>query len=216
MPLVPVYNQEGQKVSEHQLSDAVFGVPVKPHVVASVVEALRANSRRASAHTKHRGEVRGGGKKPWRQKGTGRARAGSIRSPLWRGGGVIFGPRNERNPSIKVNAKMKTAAMRMCLSDKVNEGRLLLLEGLTLPEVKTRALQAILKRVLPASGMTRQGQRTLLLTNEQSVGRAARNLKTVTTVQLDGLNVLTLLSAQYLLATTVSVRSLEERFTPRV
>ena len=117
---IKVYTQDGKETKELALNPAVFGVAVKESVVHQVMVAQMANSRVAIAHTKTRAEVRGGGRKPWKQKGTGRARHGSTRSPIWVGGGVTFGPRSDRNFSQKVNKKMKTKALFMCLSDKVN------------------------------------------------------------------------------------------------
>ena len=217
MPTVPVYNMQGEKVGEHPLSDAVFGVAVKSHVVASVVEALRANERRATAHTKHRGEVRGGGKKPWRQKGTGRARVGSIRSPLWRGGGIIFGPRSDQNFSKKINAKMRTDAIRMVLSDRVRDGNLALVDTLTVPDGKTKALSTILGSLARASGCAMLRKPTLLLldTAHAPLARAARNLATVSARSIDAVSALELLRHHYLLATTSGIAALEQRFMKR-
>jgi len=112
-----LYNLQGTAIGEVELDEKIFGVPEKPAVIHQVVISQQRNSRQVLAHTKTKGEVRGGGKKPWKQKGTGRARAGSSRSPLWRGGGVTFGPLKERNFSAKVNKKMKNLALRMILSD---------------------------------------------------------------------------------------------------
>ncbi len=142
---LPVYSQTGEKVKELELNPRIFGVAVKESVVHQVAVAQMANSRQVLAHTKDKGEVRGGGRKPWRQKGTGRARHGSIRSPLWKGGGVTFGPTKERNFSQKVNKKMKRKALFMCLSDKVKQDWLILLDKLELSEGRTREMVAVLK-----------------------------------------------------------------------
>ena len=142
---VQVYSQIGEKVGEMELNSKVFGMQPKESVVHQVAVAQLANSRAAIAHTKDRSEVRGGGVKPWRQKGTGRARHGSTRSPIWVGGGVTFGPTKDRNFSQKVNKKMKTKALFMCLSDKVNQDWLILLDKLNVADGKTREIADILK-----------------------------------------------------------------------
>src|SRR3989339_2000180 len=124
MAKVKVYNQAGESKEEMELKDAIFSVPVKPAVVYQVFQALLANIREPWAHTKNKGEVRGGGKKPWKQKGTGRARHGSIRSPLWVGGGITFGPTSARNFSVKVNKKLKKKVLAMVLSAKYRAGEI--------------------------------------------------------------------------------------------
>src|SRR3989338_5705358 len=139
MPKAVLYNVQGEKTGDMELNDAVFGVKPKKSVVHQVYTALLANAREPWAHTKDKGDVRGGGKKPWRQKGTGRARHGSIRSPIWRGGGITFGPLNVRNYTKKVNKKMSQVAVRMCLTDKVNDARFIVLEALT-PSGKTKEM----------------------------------------------------------------------------
>lgn len=143
MEKYPVYNIKAEKIKEAELNPAVFGVKVKESVVHQVMVAQMANARVAIAHTKTKGEVRGGGIKPWKQKGTGRARHGSIRSPLWKGGGVTFGPRKDRNFSQKVNKKMKTKALFMCLSDKVKNGLMVLVDKLNLAEGKTKEMTGV-------------------------------------------------------------------------
>ena len=124
---IPVYAQTGEQTGELVLNQSLFGITPKESVVHQVAVAYLANRRTVIADTKDKGEIRGGGRKPWRQKGTGRARHGSIRSPLWRGGGVIFGPTTERNYSQKVNKKMKRKALLMCLTDKVENQELTVL-----------------------------------------------------------------------------------------
>ncbi len=211
MPTVPVYNVKGETVSELELSDAVFGVAAKSAVVASVVEALRANLRRSTAHTKSRGEVRGGGKKPWKQKGTGRARVGSIRSPLWRGGGIIFGPKATKNYTKKVNAKLRHAALVMCLSDKVSNGALAVVDDATFPEGKTAAAA----RFLFALGRTTTkpfGKKASLFLFEHgnALGRrAVKNIPAVKAVGANELNALTVLHYPYLVATQNGIHELE-------
>lgn len=140
----PVYNIQGEVVREVDLSDKVFNTKVSPSAVHQVVVAMQANVRAGTAHTKTRGEVRGGGKKPWRQKGTGRARHGSIRSPLWRKGGVVFGPLKVRNYQQKINSSLRKAALRSILSDKVQTRRMVVVDQLPKEMTKTKEAYAFL------------------------------------------------------------------------
>jgi len=140
-----VFDQTGKEVKKIDLNPAVFGVEIKESVVHQIAVAHMANSRVAIAHTKTRGEVRGGGKKPWAQKGTGRARHGSSRSPIWVGGGVTFGPRKDRNFAQKVNKKMKRKALFMCLTDKVNSDLFFVLDKLSIKEGKTKEMTSFLE-----------------------------------------------------------------------
>ena len=146
---VKTYDQTGKEVGQTRLPLEIFGVKMNQDVVHRVVLAQRANQRQITAHTKDRSEVRGGGKKPWRQKGTGRARHGSIRSPLWRGGGVTFGPRKERNFKQKINKKMRRKALFMVLSAKAKDNLLVILSDLKLEKPKTKLMAEVLKQ-LPA------------------------------------------------------------------
>ena len=143
----PVYKTTGEKVKELDLDPKVFGVEIKEGVVHQVATSQMANSRVAIAHAKDRSEVHGGGAKPWKQKGTGRARHGSSRSPIWVGGGVTFGPTKDRNFSKKVNKKMKTRALFMCLSDKVNENLLTMLDKFEAKEGKTKEIVDVVKNL---------------------------------------------------------------------
>lgn len=142
---INVYNQKGESVGEMKLSDKIFGVKANEVLMHQVVVAQMANKRQVLAHTKGRGEVRGGGRKPWRQKGTGRARAGSSRSPIWKGGGVTFGPKKDRNFSKNINKKMRQKVMFIILSDKVKSESLVVLDGLKMGEYKTKAFDGMLK-----------------------------------------------------------------------
>ncbi len=216
MPTVPVYNIEGKQVGSQELSDAVFAVAMKSHVLSSVVEGLRGNARRATAHVKHRGEVRGGGKKPWKQKGTGRARVGSIRSPLWRGGGVIFGPRNDQNYERKINTRLRSSAIRMCLSEKVRSGQLTIVDGFTIPTKKTKAAYTALKALATATGSPFTEKRTILLLDaDPTTMQITKNLASVTPMPLDAVNAFTLVRHPYLIATVEGVRKIESRFGKR-
>jgi len=142
-----VYNQNGDKINQLDLNPKIFGLVPKESVIHQATLAQMANSRYAIAHTKLKSEVRGGGKKPWQQKGTGRARHGSTRSPLWVGGGVIFGPRNIKNFSQKINKKMKTKALFMCLSDKMQNNLLTILDNLKLEKGKTKEIVGVIKNL---------------------------------------------------------------------
>lgn len=206
MATVPVYNTEGKEAGTIELADAVFGVKPKPSVVHQVYTALEANLREPWAHVKMRGEVRGGGRKPWRQKGTGRARHGSTRSPIWKGGGITFGPRNVRNYTKRLNKKMKRAALRMCFSDKLANDRLLVLESL--PEDGKTKTFAALRRALPGDGKS-----TLVLQNgaSENVGLSMRNIPRVHLQQVVDVNVADMLHHQYIVTTKDSIKQLEKR-----
>ncbi len=205
---IPIYNQSGVKIGEHELDAKVFGLKVSPVVVHQVLVAQLANARAPLAHTKMRGEVSGGGKKPWKQKGTGRARHGSIRSPLWRGGGVVFGPRNERNFEQKVNKKMKKKAVFMCLSDKVAFQKLIALDSLDLADGKTKTFVKLLNS-LPVGG-----KKVLvgLGAPNKNVMAGAKNLKQVWATDAGSLNVRDLLKYEYLLITPEGLQKIVTTF----
>ncbi|MDD5040350.1 MAG: 50S ribosomal protein L4 [Patescibacteria group bacterium] len=203
-----LYSQDGKKIREITLEPKLFDVPVRPVVVQQVVKAQLANRRQPIAHAKDRSEVRGGGKKPWRQKGTGRARHGSIRSPLWKGGGVTFGPSNERNFSMKVNKKARRTALLMSLSDKAARKRIIVLDKLSLPKIKTSALQAILNK-LPI-------KRTALLVipkNDSVIIKSARNIPSVYLISADSLNVYDVLRHDYLVVLEQSLAVMIKMYT---
>jgi len=170
MPKVQVYNLNGEKIREVELSASIFNIEIKPEVVQLVVVAQMANSRESIAHAKGRAEVRGGGRKPWNQKGTGRARHGSSRSPLWVGGGVTFGPTKERNFKKQVNKKVKKKALNMVLTDKVQNNNLILVEDFNIPEAKTKSLVEVLNK-LPG-----KGKKTLLVLDKKDDSWPAINL----------------------------------------
>lgn len=204
-----VYNQAGKEVKELQLSDVVFNVPVKNEVIHEVFTAIRNNAREPWADTKNRGEVRGGGKKPWQQKGTGRARHGSIRSPIWKGGGVTFGPLSIRNYHTKINKKTRRLATRMVLSDKAQGGALWILENFSLTAPKTKLFAEILKN-LPAK------QKTFLVVTagkDEAVLKATNNLKAVKTARAEDLNVVDVISKQAIITTEAGIKKIEEVLT---
>ena len=147
-----VYNQKGKSVGKLNLPESIFSVPWNGDLVHQVVTAMQANSRTPVAHTKIRGEVRGGGKKPWRQKGTGRARHGSSRSPIWKGGGITHGPRNEKSYEQKINKKMRVKALFTVLSEKYRKGQILFLEELVLKNIKTKDAVSVINDLSTVSG----------------------------------------------------------------
>lgn len=180
---ISVYNQEGVIVGKENLPEEIFGLPINMGLLYQVFHSLESSKRHPYAHTKTRGEVRGGGKKPWRQKGTGRARHGSIRSPLWVGGGVTFGPRNERNFTKKVNHKMKRRAFYMALSSKVRDQKLLVMDSFHILPPKTKLFSEVLSK-LPLTPT-----KTLLVVGEKksSLIRAGRNIPRVQIVHYESL-----------------------------
>jgi len=150
-----IYNQKGKSVGKLELPESIFGLPWNGDLVHQVVTAMQANSRTPVAHTKTRGEVRGGGRKPWKQKGTGRARHGSSRSPIWIGGGVTHGPRNEKSYDQKINKKMKAKALYTVLSEKLRKGQILFLEELTLKTIKTKDAVSVINDLSSIKGFER-------------------------------------------------------------
>jgi large subunit ribosomal protein L4 len=214
-----VYNQQADKIREDSLSEKVFGLKPNMPLWQQVVVGLMANSRTVIAHTKGRAEVRGGGRKPWKQKGTGRARVGSSRSPLWKGGGVTFGPTNERNFSVKINDKMKRKAMCIVLSDKVNDKNLILLDDLKISEYKTKAFDQMVanfsKKVLT---LDEKAKRSFLIVNYQQdnhLSYSARNLSGVKVINFENLNIIDILQYKYLILTADAVNILNERYSAK-
>lgn len=202
-----VYNQEGKVQGEKELNPKIFEVAVKDSVVHQVVVAMMANARQTLAHTKTKGEVRGGGKKPWAQKGTGRARQGSIRSPQWVGGGIVFGPRKERNYKQKINKKMRQKAYFMCLSDKAANGNLVLVENLEVKNIKTKKMAEMMKK-MPV------GKRTLLAlpSLDEKILKSVNNIPWLDAVLVSNLNVLEVLKYKYLLMPIESIKKIEDMY----
>lgn len=201
-----IYNQEGQSEGTIDLPETIFNAPWNPDLVHQVTVGMAANARSGLAHTKNRGEVSGGGKKPWRQKGTGRARHGSSRSPIWRKGGVTHGPRNDRIYTQKINKKMKTKALWTILSAKLRDGEILFLKDLKLAASKTRAAQTIMKTLSGLPGFERlaysaAGRRTIvaLPARDEIIARSFRNLPTAIVAETRNLNPLELLRRKHLI-----------------
>lgn len=206
--LIDTYNKEGKKLKKKtRLPKEIFGLDFNSDLVHQVVSAQRQNRRQIIAHTKERSEVRGGGRKPWRQKGTGRARHGSIRSPLWVGGGVTFGPRKERKFKRKINKKMKRKALFMVLSSKVKDKELLLLNNLKLKKPKTKEVATILDK------LSIDDTCLIAQTDNKELVRAARNLPKVKVMEARNLNPLDLLRFKYLVLSKKSLKTIKETFS---
>ncbi|MDE3840599.1 50S ribosomal protein L4 [Bacillus methanolicus] len=204
MPKVALFNQNGSQVGEIELNDAVFGIEPNKHVLFEAVVMQRASLRQGTHKTKIRSEVSGGGRKPWRQKGTGRARQGSIRSPQWRGGGTVFGP-VPRSYSYKLPKKVRRLAIKSALSSKVLEENILVLENLAFETPKTKDFKGVLKNLSVDS-------KALVVTADldENVALSARNIPGVTVVTANGINVLDVLNHDKLIMTKAAVEKVEE------
>lgn len=209
---IKVYNQSAEAVRDLEVSEKVFGLKPNNELLHQAVTAQRANQRQVLAHTKDRSEVAGSGKKPWKQKGTGRARAGSRRSPIWIGGGVTFGPTKDRNFKVKINQKMKQKALFMALSDKVANNALVVLEALAADEYKTKKFNELLMAM--ETKVLKNERRNILVINEskdEKVRYSLRNLSGVKIINLENINLLDLLNYRNLLLTEEAVKNLEKR-----
>ncbi|MEH7803391.1 MULTISPECIES: 50S ribosomal protein L4 [Bacillus] len=204
MPKVALFNQNGSTNGEIELNASVFGIEPNESVVFDAILMQRASLRQGTHKVKTRSEVRGGGRKPWRQKGTGRARQGSIRSPQWRGGGIVFGP-TPRSYSYKLPKKVRRLAIKSVLSSKVIDNNIIVLEDLTLDAVKTKEFAGILK------GLSVE-KKALIVTADanETVALSARNIPGVTVVEANGINVLDVVSHEKLLITKAAVEKVEE------
>ena len=204
MPKVDVYNMQGKKVSDVELSEAVFGIQPNENVVHSVLVNYLANQRQGTQSTKTRAEVRGGGKKPWRQKGTGRARQGSIRAPQWIKGGIALGPK-PRSYSYRINKKEKQLAIKSILSAKVLDNELTVVDKLELKETKTKIMAKAL------TDLKVEGKALIILADKnENVSRSSRNIEGVKTIELNTINVFDLLNCNKLVLPLDTVRKLEE------
>ena len=204
MANVSVYNMEGKEVGTMELNDAVFGVKVNEHLVHMAVVQQLANNRQGTQKAKTRSEVSGGGRKPWRQKGTGHARQGSTRSPQWTGGGVVFAP-VPRDYSFKLNKKEKRAALKSALTDKVLSNNLIVLEDLKFDEIKTKNFKNVLENL-----KVNNKSLVVLNDNDQNVVLSARNIPTVKTALTNTINVYDVLNAKTLVLTKEAVKTIEE------
>ena len=203
MANVSVYNMEGKEVGTMELNDAVFGVEINDHLVHLAVVRQLANKRQGTQKAKTRSEVSGGGRKPWRQKGTGHARQGSTRSPQWTGGGVVFAP-VPRDYEIKMNKKERRAALKSALTSRVQENKLIVLDDLKLDEVKTKTMQAVLNNLNVSKAMV------VLADNDQNVVLSARNIPDVITALPNTINVYDVLKYNTVILTKSAVASIEE------
>jgi len=202
MSVLSVYDIEKSKVSELEVSDSVFGVPIKEHLIYEVVRMQMASRRKGTASTKGRSDVRGGGRKPWRQKGTGRARAGTIRSPIWRGGGIVFGPK-PRDYSYKIPKKARKAALKSVLSLKVKEDKLLILRDFPMEEIKTKKFKEILDRFELKSVLF------VLDKSDPTLEKSSRNIRDIKMMRSEGVNVYDLLRYDNLVMLEPSVKMIE-------
>lgn len=202
---VAVYNQEGTKVKDTKLNETIFGIEPNNQAIFDMVLLQRASWRQGTHKVKNRTEVKGGGKKPWRQKGTGRARQGSIRAPQWRGGGVVFGPTPVRNYKLKMNKKVRRLALKSALSQKVIDQELTVLDVLTLDAVKTKSMVKILENL-------EANRKTLIVMDEvsENVALSARNIPGVKVIDSKGLNVYDILDSTKLFITEAAVKAVEE------
>ena len=203
MAKVSVYNMEGKEVGTAELNDSIFGVEINEHLVHMAVLQQLANNRQGTQKAKTRSEVSGGGRKPWRQKGTGHARQGSIRAPQWKGGGVVFAP-TPRDYSFKLNKKEKQAALKSVLTDKVQNDALVVVDELKLDEIATKEFAKVMKNLNVEKGLVVLGN------NDQNVVLSARNMADVNTEVVNAINVYDILSAGKLVLTKDALEKIEE------
>ena len=203
MASVSVYNMEGAQVGTIELSDSIFAVPVNEHLVHQAVVAQLANKRQGTQKAKTRSEVSGGGRKPWRQKGTGHARQGSIRAAQWTGGGIIFAP-TPRDYEVKMNKKERRAALKSALTSKVQDNKLVVVDSLALAEVKTKEMQKVLTNL--------KAEKALIVTagDDQNVVLSARNIADVQTATVNTINVYDVMKHSTVVVTKDAVASIEE------
>ena len=203
MANVSVYNMEGKEVGKIELNDAIFGAKVNEHLVHMAVVQHLANKRQGTQKAKTRSEVSGGGRKPWRQKGTGHARQGSIRAPQWKGGGVVFAP-VPRDYSFKINKKEKRAALKSVLTSRVQENKLIVVEELKFDEIKTKNFKTVMDNLKVSKALVVLGEK-----NENAV-LSARNLQKINTAYADAINVYDILKGDTLVLTKDAVAKIEE------
>ena len=203
MANVSVYNMEGKEVGTLELNDAVFGVEVNEHLVHLAVVAQLANKRQGTQKAKTRSEVSGGGRKPWRQKGTGHARQGSTRSPQWKGGGIVFAP-TPRDYTIRLNKKEKRAALRSALTSRVQDNKFIVVDELKFDEIKTKKFQNVMDNLKISKALV------VLADNDQNTVLSARNIADVKTSQVGSINVYDILKYNTVVATKAAVASIEE------
>lgn len=203
MANVSVYNMEGKEVGKIDLSDAVFGVKINEHLVHMAVVQQLANKRQGTQKAKTRSEVSGGGRKPWKQKGTGHARQGSTRSPQWTGGGVVFAP-TPRDYSFKMNKKEKRIAIKSALTSRVKENKLIVLDELKLDEIKTKTFRKVMENLQVNKGLV------VIAENDENIIMSAKNIPTVQTTLTSTINVYDIMKAGKVILTQDAVKKIEE------
>ena len=203
MSQVSVYNKEGKEVGTLELNDAVFGVAVNEHLVHLAVVAQLANKRQGTQKAKTRSEVSGGGRKPWRQKGTGHARQGSTRAPQWKGGGMVFAP-TPRDYTIRLNKKEKRAALKSALTSRVNDNKFIVVDDMSFDEIKTKKFQAVMDNLKVAKALV------VLDDGSNNAALSARNLPAVKTAYVNTINVYDILKYNTVVATKAAVANIEE------
>jgi large subunit ribosomal protein L4 len=207
-----LYNQKGESIGDVELNSKIFEVKPNNHLLAEAVRIQLSNARSGTGHTKTRGEVSGGGKKPWKQKGTGRARAGSTRSPIWRHGGVTFGPRSARNWELKINKKAKTQALFMSLSDKAKDGKFIVLDQIALENPKTKEFTAVFKVLEGTLKNLGRKQMLIIPKKDDKLVRSTRNLKSINTVLASSLNLVDVITANSILVLKDSLPVIEKTY----
>ncbi len=205
MANVAVFNMEGKEVGTLELNDAVFGVEINEHLVHMAVVAQLANKRQGTQKAKTRAEVSGGGRKPWKQKGTGHARQGSTRAPQWTGGGVVFAP-TPRDYTIKLNKKEKRAALKSALTSRVQDNKFIVVDELKFDEIKTKKFKAVMDNLKVSKALVVMGD------HDQNVVRSARNLEGIKTAFAGNINVYDILKYNTVVATKAAVENIEEVF----
>ena len=203
MAKVSVYNMEGKEVGTIELNDAVFGVEINEHLVHMAVVQQLANNRQGTQKAKTRSEVSGGGRKPWRQKGTGHARQGSIRAPQWTGGGIVFAP-VPRDYSFKLNKKEKRLALKSVLTSRVQENKLIVVDELKMDAIKTKSFKQVMDNLKVAKGLV------VLAENDENVVMSAKNIYGIDTTLTNEINVYDILKAGTLVLTKDAVKKIEE------
>jgi large subunit ribosomal protein L4 len=211
--LVNTYNQKGEKIGQTKLPKEIFEKDFKPDLIHQVVVSMQSNKRQGTAHTKNKGEVRGGGRKPWRQKGTGRARHGSSRSPIWKGGGVTFGPRNERNYKKVIPKNMRRAALFSVLSAKAKDDEILIIDKIEIKEPKTKIVYNLLSNLLEK--IKKEAIKSSLVVvskKDENLLKAIKNIPGIELIEARNLNILDILSFKYLILSEESIKTIKNTF----
>ena len=214
---VNTYNQKGEKIGQTKLPKEIFEKGFKPDLIHQVVVSMQSNKRQGTAHTKDRGEVRGGGRKPWRQKGTGRARHGSSRSPIWIGGGVTFGPRNERNYKKVIPKNMRRAALFSVLSAKAKDNEILIIDKISIQEPKTKIVYNLLTDLLKKiKKETLKSSLVVTSKKDENLLKAIKNIPGVELIEARNLNILDILSFKYLILSEESIKTIKDTFLNKI